>query len=391
MVIADLLARAGDRRRAAAQLAAVRAHPVFPAIKEPAWLALLAEPCHLLGDAELARAIYPALLPHAARFLCLGPIACYCDPPYGRQLGLLAQTFGRLDAAVGHLADAEALTREAGMRPHLARLRYELAGALLARGRAGDREQAAGLLAAARELARELDQTDLLPLIAAREAAAAIEGAETPAPGAAAPEGGAAAAARAAAGGPATLSLRREGEYWTIWWAGSTLRLRDSRGLRVLERLVASPGRELHVLQLVSEAVGGGADGDEARGGPGRRDDGDAGPLLDPEAERSYRSRLHELRDEVAEAERFNDVGRAGRARAEIDFLTRELARAVGLGGRSRRAGAAAERARTTVQKRLRNAIQRIGQDLPALARHLDRTVRTGTFCCYLPDDGAGG
>jgi hypothetical protein len=55
------------------------------------------------------------------------------------------------------------------------------------------------------------------------------------------------------------------------------------------------------------------------------------------------------------------------------------------LGGRARRAGAAAERARVNVQRRIRGAIKRIGESLPELAAYLDRAVRTGTFCSYEP------
>jgi hypothetical protein len=40
----------------------------------------------------------------------------------------------------------------------------------------------------------------------------------------------------------------------------------------------------------------------------------------------------------LEEAEAFNDPARATRARQEMDFLVEELARAVGLGGRDRRA-----------------------------------------------------
>ena len=71
--------------------------------------------------------------------------------------------------------------------------------------------------------------------------------------------------------------------------------------------------------------------------------------------------------------------------------MTQELTRAVGLGGRERRAGAAAERARTAVQKRLRNAIRRIEDGFPELGNHLDQAIRTGTFCGYLPDGRARG
>jgi len=41
------------------------------------------------------------------------------------------------------------------------------------------------------------------------------------------------------------------------------------------------------------------------------------------------------------------------------------------------------------VTARIRDAIRRIGQAHPELGRHLDRSVRTGTFCVYDPDPPA--
>ena len=43
------------------------------------------------------------------------------------------------------------------------------------------------------------------------------------------------------------------------------------------------------------------------------------------------------------------------------------------------------ERARVNVQRRIKDAIGRIGQSLPEVGRHLEATVRTGTFCVYDP------
>jgi hypothetical protein len=38
------------------------------------------------------------------------------------------------------------------------------------------------------------------------------------------------------------------------------------------------------------------------------------------------------------------------------------------------------------VRARVRWAIDRIATDHPVLGRHLDASVRTGTFCCYRPE-----
>jgi hypothetical protein len=57
----------------------------------------------------------------------------------------------------------------------------------------------------------------------------------------------------------------------------------------------------------------------------------------------------------------------------------------VGLGGRDRKAGAAAERARINVQRRIRDVIARVAEIDEALGRHLRRHLKTGVFCCWRP------
>jgi hypothetical protein len=172
--------------------------------------------------------------------------------------------------------------------------------------------------------------------------------------------------------------LTREGEYWTVTHEHSVCRLKSTRGLEILAELLLHPGREFHVLALGSEGGG-------SAGASSAVDAGDAGALLDREAIVEYRERLLELDEELREAEAFSDPGRATRAREEREAIAHELARGVGLGGRERRAGAAAERARTNVQRRVRGAIRKIGETFPALGTYLDRTIRTGTFCSYEP------
>jgi len=81
----------------------------------------------------------------------------------------------------------------------------------------------------------------------------------------------------------------------------------------------------------------------------------------------------------------FQAVERAARAREELDAVTSELAGAVGLHGRDRRAASPAERARVSVTKAIKAAIARIAEHDADLGDHLTRAVRTGTFCVYDP------
>jgi hypothetical protein len=52
----------------------------------------------------------------------------------------------------------------------------------------------------------------------------------------------------------------------------------------------------------------------------------------------------------------------------------------------ARRAASASERARVSVTQAVRHAMHRIRKHDPPLAEHLERAIRTGTYCVYLPD-----
>ncbi len=173
--------------------------------------------------------------------------------------------------------------------------------------------------------------------------------------------------------------FRREGDYWSVVFEEHTVRLRDVKGLHYLARLLGDPGREFHVLDLVV--------GDRVEPGTASASgESDSGELLDPQAKESYRRRLVEIETDIEEARAMGDSGRAAQADAERDFIVRELSRAFGLGGRNRRAGSASERARVSVTRAVRQAMARIQEHNSPLGEHLDRAIRTGTYCTYLPD-----
>ena len=108
--------------------------------------------------------------------------------------------------------------------------------------------------------------------------------------------------------------------------------------------------------------------------------------MLDATAKDAYRRRLAEIEDDIEQARAFGDTERAAQADAERDFLVRELSRAVGLGGRDRRAASTSERARVSVTRAIRQAIARVGEHHPRLREHLEQTIRTGTYCAYVLD-----
>jgi hypothetical protein len=113
----------------------------------------------------------------------------------------------------------------------------------------------------------------------------------------------------------------------------------------------------------------------------------DLGPILDATARAAYRRRIGDLQQEIEEATDWGDMERAARAKHELQFLTEQLAAAVGLHGRDRVGTSTPERARTSVTKAIHRAIAKIGESDPSLLRHLENAVRTGAFCSYRPED----
>jgi hypothetical protein len=160
--------------------------------------------------------------------------------------------------------------------------------------------------------------------------------------------------------------------------------------------LLGHPGEEFHVLSLASEAGGKQGESDASTESAteeqatqsdltvGRM--GDAGEMLDAQAKAAYKRRTAELREQLEEARELNQLELVDRLEDEIETLGRELSRAVGLGGRDRRAASASERARINVTRAIKVALERIAEHNPALAILLTSSIRTGTFCSYTPD-----
>jgi hypothetical protein len=125
-----------------------------------------------------------------------------------RLLGLLDASLGDLASAEQHLREARRLAIERKHPPWIAQTSYELAKILRLGGNEGE--------------ARALGATG----VDATEPSAARAG---------------------------PLLMERDSEGWHIEHGGTSARVKDSRGMRLLARLVERPGEEIHVLVLASD------------------------------------------------------------------------------------------------------------------------------------------
>jgi tetratricopeptide (TPR) repeat protein len=382
------LGRADEARR---ELELLAAHDFTDLPRNTMWISAvwgLAEIAAAVGHTRHAARIYQLLEPSAGH--CMVISGAVCAGSIARSLGLLATTLGRFSEAERHFDRALEQNERMRAAPCVARTRYEYSCMLIVRGAPRDRERARELLDQSLQIGRGLGMIDLVTKAErfaletfganGRSAAALTSGAVSPS----VPE------VDSARDGV----FRLEGDYWTIAYEGESLRLKDSTGLRLIAQLLRNPGRELHVVDLATAATGSAGEPPMANLSAAEMADsslhtmgaGAADHLFDARAKAAYKRRLEDLQEDLREAKLFNDRGRIERAQSEIDFIARELARGVGLGGRHRKTATMAERARINVTRRIRAAIDKIGAQDPSLGRHLATTIKTGAFCSYDPD-----
>jgi hypothetical protein len=308
----------------------------------------LAEAIWLTGDATHAAALRAVLWPSRARHGMYWFDAEIVEAPWTRLVAYLSGMLGQWDECDRLWNEALQGVETSGRRSLAARMRFELGDLLVRFGREPGRARV--LLAEARASASQLGLAELTALIDARHPAS------QPPPRSPAPTH--------------ALELVLEGEYYALRGSSRPLRFKATRGMHYLSQLLERPGADVHVLDLA---------------GSTEADRGDAGELLDAQAFGSYRARLEELRDAAQDAEVRGDVERAGALRDEMETIAGELSRGSGRRGRARRADSAVDRARTAVQRRLKDALDRIAEQDPDLGAWLRRAVRTGNYCSFRP------
>ncbi len=360
--------------------------------------AALGEACICLGSnySPYAARIYELLLPHANIQVSLGQIAAMTSVSY--YLGRLAKFLSRRDDAIEHLRTAIDLDLRMESRPFTLYATFDLAEALLGHRDSDRRDQGSVLLAG---LEAQVAGSEM-PVLAMRASELRMNGVAVDSLGEDSDHSDSAGVVGPSFG-PDKLSLpplskvgsfakpitnqslvfKREGDVWTLCYPKRIVRVRHLKGLALISHLLARSNEPIHCVELANSVEAG-------RSLPGQTPQSarlvEMGPMLDQEAKRSYRERARELHEELEEAHRFNDAGRAERIEQELRFLTRELARAIGLFGQDRLNGSSGERARLRVTFAIKSAINKIASNHFTLARHLESSIKTGRFCTYRPD-----
>ena len=335
--------RGGREQPARAMLERLARDGLSSILSSSSWLLtmlVVTETAHALQDERIAKAAYDALLPYAD-LPVMGSLAVVCFGSVHRPLGLAALTCGKHDLAIEHFAAAVAANEALGHRPAAVQAQAELGLARLQRGSGRADRRGRALLQDAFAAAAAAGMGGLLARwrhIA--EGTGFAGGADEP--------------------GAALITLT-DAKRWRVVLGGEVAFVRDRVGMRYLAQLVTAPDRGVRALAL---AVQGGTEGVEQP----------HDPLMDGKTIAAVRARIRDLRARTALSEREQH---------ELAVLTRELSRAMGLGGRTRSFADAPERARTAVRKAIKRAIDEIFLVNPAIGQHLAQRIETGAVCCY--------
>jgi len=305
-------------------------------------LVRMAELGIVAGDTAHAERALTALAPHENNCTTLGLLGSFWAGPVAYYLGTVSAALGRLDESVAYLEKAIQVASRMKALPYVARSHLALADIEASRG---NREAAEQHSDSGRHICERLNLREVQEVPTQQQQTAQKSSTE--------------------------LSIRQQGDIWNISFNNVASIVRDSKGMRMLARLVDRAHQEIHVLDL--------------SGSNAAVATGDAGPALDSEARRQYKERITDLQEQLDEARDLGDIGQVDALQTELDFLSRELSRAFGIGGRARQSGNAAERARVNVRRRIKDAIDRIAEQDTDAGNYLKNTIKTGSYCKYSP------
>ncbi|MBI2705148.1 MAG: AAA family ATPase [Actinobacteria bacterium] len=317
----------------------------------------LARAASIVGDKTLAATLLGEADRPTERCVMVS-LATACLGATDLATGWLLHTVGDLDAAHDRFESAAATNAAVGARSWLAQTRVDHAVLLLDRNRPGDADAARAHIDRAAAAAEDIGLPSVIHVLA--DVRHRLEHSAKP--------------SSTTALAPSTFAnvFRPTGAVWEIDFAGRSVQVPHTRGMRDLAFLLARPDQSVSVLELLG-------------GTPTPAETTRGAPALDEKARLEIRDRLRDLDAEVDEAEANNDLGRATKARERRQLLAEAVARDLGLGGKARLIGDPIERARKTVSTRIRRTIAALGRTHPELGRHLERSIDTGAWCAYRP------
>ena len=145
--------------------------------------------------------------------------------------------------------------------------------------------------------------------------------------------------------------------------------IKDSKGLGDIAKLLAQPEKQIHCSELMGTVL-----------------DVEGTSVIDGKAMKDYKGKILSLQTYIANAEELGNTAKAEQLREEYEILLEHLSQVTGMSSKIRKTGSSLEKARSAVTWRIRSSIKKIEKVHPKLAKHLSNSIKTGTFCSYVPE-----
>lgn len=195
--------------------------------------------------------------------------------------------------------------------------------------------------------------------------------------------------------GSSSNRILKHGDFWEFTFMGQTKTVKNTKGIQYIEYLIRNKGREMHVLELVKAMpptttelahpdLSDMTEGQLAAENLSLGNFDSGVELLDDQTKAALRKCLQDLDDRIEEAEQFGEDSKVERLQTEKERIVAHLSASLGLDGKSRVSSSAVEKARKSVEKRIRCDIKKLKKNFPELADHFS-LIKTGTCCLYNP------
>ncbi len=171
---------------------------------------------------------------------------------------------------------------------------------------------------------------------------------------------------------PASVSkgnFIHHGDLWELSYLHTSVMIKDCKGLHDIAQLLERPEEQFHCSELMGVVL-------EASGSS----------MIDDQALKEYKNKIQSLKVGISDAEEMGLYQKADQLKEEYEAMVEHLSQVTGLSHKIRKTSASIEKARAAVTWRIRSSIRKIEKVHPQLAKHLSNSIRTGTYCSYVPE-----
>lgn len=189
----------------------------------------------------------------------------------------------------------------------------------------------------------------------------------------------------------------KEGDFWSISYAGETIKLKDTVGLNYIYHLISNPNKGIYSSNLIRivQVIPIESNSEHSNMSLAQlteynlypSEQKDVGDLIDVDAIEEYKKRLYEIKEDKEKAQKNDKFEELEQLEAEEDFIAKELKNVIDKNGHSRKFNTQGERDRQSVSKAIHRSLKKINKSHKKLATHLSGSLLIGKYISYKPKE----